>query len=134
MRQWSIQGVEKWGAYAPGEIEKDPYILCARDIGVPFEKADEIARQLGFAPDSPERSAGESCMCCGTIEQRPHLHPGGQAAGGFVQAAGGFAGACEGLSPDAEKPPGRDFRLFDGKELSSCRSCTRRRSTRRGAF
>ena len=54
----SIRVWKKWGAYAPGEIEKDPYILCARDIGVPFEKADEIARQLGFAPDSPERLCG----------------------------------------------------------------------------
>ena len=54
----SIRVWKKWGAYAPGEIEKDPYILCTRDIGVPFEKADEIARQLGFAPDSPERLCG----------------------------------------------------------------------------
>ena len=54
----SIRVWKKWGAYAPSEIEKDPYILCARDIGVSFEKADEIARQLGFAPDSPERLCG----------------------------------------------------------------------------
>ena len=40
----SIRVWKKWGAYAPGEIEKDPYILCA-----------------------PNGSAGESCMCCGTI-------------------------------------------------------------------
>lgn len=32
----SIRVWKKWGAYAPGEIEKDPYILCARDIGRPL--------------------------------------------------------------------------------------------------
>ncbi len=54
----SIRVWKKWGSYAPGEIEKDPYCLCARDVGISFEKADEIAVSLGFARDSLQRLCG----------------------------------------------------------------------------
>lgn len=46
---------KKFGAGAVGIIQENPYILCDGEIGIPFEKADEIARTLGQAPDSRER-------------------------------------------------------------------------------
>ena len=46
---------KKFGTGAVGIIQENPYILCDGEIGIPFEKADEIARSLGQAPDSPER-------------------------------------------------------------------------------
>ena len=54
----SIRVWKEWGAYAQSEIEKDPYLLCRREIGVEFEKADAIAAAMGFEKDSPERLAG----------------------------------------------------------------------------
>ncbi len=54
----SIRVWKRWGTYAPNEIEKNPYCLCTREIGITFEKADEIAAALGFAPDSLERMGG----------------------------------------------------------------------------
>lgn len=63
----SIRVWKKWGAYAPGEIEKDPYILCARDIGVPLRRRTRSPGSLDLPRTAPNGSAGESCMCCGTI-------------------------------------------------------------------
>ena len=54
----SIRVWKEWGAYAQSAIEKDPYLLCRREIGVEFEKADAIAAAMGFEKDSPERLAG----------------------------------------------------------------------------
>ncbi len=43
------------GAGAVGVIKENPYVLCAGEFGIPFEKADEIARSLGFDPESKFR-------------------------------------------------------------------------------
>ncbi|MBR2465830.1 MAG: ATP-dependent RecD-like DNA helicase [Clostridia bacterium] len=43
------------GAGAVGVIKENPYVLCAGEFGIPFEKADEIARSLGFDPESEFR-------------------------------------------------------------------------------
>ncbi|WMJ83423.1 SF1B family DNA helicase RecD2 [Oscillospiraceae bacterium LTW-04] len=38
---------KKWGAMARERINADPFCLCDRDVGVPFERADAIAATLG---------------------------------------------------------------------------------------
>lgn len=43
------------GAGAVGVIKENPYVLCTGEFGIPFEKADEIARSLGFDPESEFR-------------------------------------------------------------------------------
>lgn len=65
-----------FGAGAVGMIKKNPYILCDSDPGIPFTKADAIARSLGVDPESKDRilsgvsfvlssaaaSVGHTCM------------------------------------------------------------------------
>ncbi len=54
---------KRFGAGAVGMIKENPYCLCEKDFGIGFEKADEIAASLGFAPDSSLRiAAGLSCL------------------------------------------------------------------------
>lgn len=48
---------EKWGSRAVGVIRENPYILCEEIDSIGFERADVIARDLGFPMDSPERLA-----------------------------------------------------------------------------
>ena len=67
---------KRFGAGAVGLIKDNPYILCEVDVGIPFAKADAIARSLGSNPNSRERilsgiiyilshtaaSAGHTCL------------------------------------------------------------------------
>ncbi len=46
---------KKFGAGAVGLIKDNPYILCDSEVGIPFAKADAIARSLGSDPMSSER-------------------------------------------------------------------------------
>ncbi len=46
---------KKLGAGAVGIIQDNPYILCHEDYGIPFEKADAIAKSLGQPLDSVNR-------------------------------------------------------------------------------
>ena len=46
---------KRLGAGAVGIIRDNPYILCESDYGIPFEKADAIAKSLGYDPCSPSR-------------------------------------------------------------------------------
>ena len=48
---------EKWGNRAVGVIRENPYILCEEIDSVGFERADAIARDLGFSSAAPERLA-----------------------------------------------------------------------------
>ena len=48
---------EKWGSRAVGVIRENPYILCEETDTVGFDRADAIARNLGFPADAPERLA-----------------------------------------------------------------------------
>ena len=43
---------KKFGAGAVGLIQQNPYILCDRDLGIPFNKVDAMAMTLGIASDS----------------------------------------------------------------------------------
>lgn len=48
---------EKWGSRAVGVIRENPYILCEETDSVGFDRADAIARNLGFPADAPVRLA-----------------------------------------------------------------------------
>ncbi len=46
---------KKLGGGAVGVIRENPYILCDSELGIPFDKADEMARSLGVPLDSDNR-------------------------------------------------------------------------------
>ena len=46
---------KKFGAGAVGLIKENPYILCDGELGIPFAKADAIAKSLGLDLDSKNR-------------------------------------------------------------------------------
>lgn len=48
---------EKWGNRAVGVIRENPYILCEETDTIGFDRADAIARNLGFPADAPARLA-----------------------------------------------------------------------------
>lgn len=54
----AIRAYKKWGGIAKNIISADPFCLCAREIGVEFEKADEIAFSLGMGASEPCRVKG----------------------------------------------------------------------------
>ncbi len=49
---------KKWGGLSQQTVTADPYCLCEREIGVPFEQADQIAAGLGVETDAPCRIRG----------------------------------------------------------------------------
>jgi len=50
---------KRWGSLAADTVKENPYILCEEIDGVGFVKADQIARAMGFDPDSDfRRGAG----------------------------------------------------------------------------
>lgn len=54
----AIRAYKRWGGIAKNIISADPFCLCSRDIGVEFEKADEIATSLGMDAAEPCRVRG----------------------------------------------------------------------------
>ena len=48
---------ELWGARSVSYIQENPYRLCHEVYGIPFEKADALAKALGFREDAPVRLA-----------------------------------------------------------------------------
>ncbi|MGI5894333.1 MAG: ATP-dependent RecD-like DNA helicase [Candidatus Merdivicinus sp.] len=54
----SVKIYKKWGPMAVDLIKANPYLLCGGDIGVDFEKADQMALSLGFSRSHPERIFG----------------------------------------------------------------------------
>ena len=50
IRVWKM-----WGSLAADVIRQDPYCLCGDEIGLAFERADEIAGQLGITPENTLR-------------------------------------------------------------------------------
>ena len=46
---------KKFGAGAVGIIKENPYVLCDGELGIPFAKADAIAKSLGLDLDSKHR-------------------------------------------------------------------------------
>ncbi len=44
-----------WGAGSVERVKQNPYVLCEEIDGIGFDKADEMAKQLGFSSDLRER-------------------------------------------------------------------------------
>lgn len=57
---------QRWGASSVELAKKNPYILCEEIDGIGFEKADSMARGLGFGTDGLER------VCSGIIYMMKH--------------------------------------------------------------
>lgn len=51
----TVKIYQKWGGRAVDIAKNNPYRLCDEIDGVSFEKADEIAKELGMGADSAER-------------------------------------------------------------------------------
>ena len=51
----TVKIYQKWGGRAVDIAKNNPYRLCDDIDGVSFEKADEIAKELGMGADSAER-------------------------------------------------------------------------------
>ncbi len=51
---------KKWGSGAVDIIKQNPYLLCDEIYGIGFERADEFAKSLGVAENSPYRI--KSCV------------------------------------------------------------------------
>ncbi len=53
----SLKAYKKWGNAAVDVLRNNPYLLCEELDGIGFEKADAMAKKIGFAFDSHERIA-----------------------------------------------------------------------------
>lgn len=51
----SIRVWKAYGNYASEMVQANPYVLCGDDIGMPFEKVDQIALDMEVEPESPNR-------------------------------------------------------------------------------
>ena len=70
----AVRIYKKWGCSAVDVIKKNPYILCDEIHGVTFEKADAIAKNLGFASGSDERiGAGIKFVLQHNLYQNGHV-------------------------------------------------------------
>ena len=69
----SLKAYKKWGNASVDVLKNNPYLLCEEIDGIGFEKADIMARKIGFAKDSSERiSAGIKYML--SLELRSNGH------------------------------------------------------------
>lgn len=70
----SVRIYKKWGCGAIDVITRNPYILCDEIHGVTFEKADAIAKSLGFGSGSDERiGAGLKFVLSHNLYQNGHV-------------------------------------------------------------
>ena len=70
----AVRIYKKWGCAAVDVINKNPYILCDEIHGVTFEKADAIAKTLGFTSGSDERiGAGIKFVLQHNLYQNGHV-------------------------------------------------------------
>lgn len=53
----AVKVYKRWGAASVDVIKNNPYILCEEINGIGFDRADNIAKGLGIAADSPFRLA-----------------------------------------------------------------------------
>ncbi len=51
----SVRIWKRYGTTSADVIRENPYVLCDEDVGIEFEKADEIAFELGIDTDNPHR-------------------------------------------------------------------------------
>ena len=65
---------KRWGSKSVELAKQNPYILCEEIEGIGFEKADSMARQLGYLEDGLERiSSGVLYMMRHKISQNGHV-------------------------------------------------------------
>ncbi len=70
----AVRIYKKWGCSAVDIISANPYILCDEIHGVTFEKADAIAKNLGFTSGSDERiGAGIKFVLQHNLYQNGHV-------------------------------------------------------------
>ncbi|MBQ8403502.1 MAG: ATP-dependent RecD-like DNA helicase [Clostridia bacterium] len=70
----AVRIYKKWGCSAVDVINKNPYVLCDEIHGVTFEKADAIAKNLGFTSGSDERiGAGIKFVLQHNLYQNGHV-------------------------------------------------------------
>ncbi len=53
--QYSVRAYRAFGEAAVELVKNNPYMLCGGEIGLAFEYADSLARDIGFERDSSER-------------------------------------------------------------------------------
>ena len=61
-REWlgaalTVRIYKKWGPFSVDTVKKNPYRLCEEIDGIGFEKADDIAKSIGFDWNSDDRVA-----------------------------------------------------------------------------
>lgn len=65
---------KKWGSGSVERAKENPYILCEEIDGIGFERADNMAKKLGFSADGIERvSSGIIYMMKYRITQNGHV-------------------------------------------------------------
>lgn len=70
----AVRIYKRWGCAAVDVINANPYVLCDEIHGVTFEKADAIAKNLGFAAGSDERiGAGIKFVLQHNLYQNGHV-------------------------------------------------------------
>lgn len=71
----SVRIYQKWGSGAVEMIKQNPYALCDAIGGIGFEKADAVARDLGYRENSGERiAAGISFVLSYNLFQNGHVY------------------------------------------------------------
>lgn len=71
----SMQIYSKWGTDSLDVIKQNPYILCEKIGGIPFEKSEEIARSIGIKKKDPNRiCAGIMYVLSYNREQNGHVY------------------------------------------------------------
>ena len=126
------EALRVWRVIGPSCVElirENPYSICEEEAGVSFEKADAIAAALERPQDDAWRvRAGVRIRAAPQSEQRPHLHPGGQACccgrAYARRAARAGTGGCGGAGG------GRHIGVavsWAAVIFSFCRACSRRK-------
>ncbi len=71
---WAVKIFKAFGDQAIQVIQQDPYRLAREINGIGFKTADQIARQLGLPPDSPQRVAAGVAYMLGEMADQGHVY------------------------------------------------------------
>ena len=70
----AVKICKKWGSAAEDVIRRNPYILCEEIEGIGFERADQVALELGVSENAPGRvSAGISYVLSYHAQSSGHV-------------------------------------------------------------
>ncbi len=71
----SVKIYKKWGTSSVDLIKSNPYMLCDEELGIGFDRADKIARSVGFPSDATERiQAGIKFVLSHNAAQNGHTY------------------------------------------------------------